>query len=170
MAELGFIRKTSYVFKASGGDVVWTPSSTTTDQAGRRSARLDLGVTAAVPKPRLYEWRATITNGASTGTLGRGVYLYLITATASTGAVGTDGGETETDAALAGSDDRRNLTPIGVVVCDATAATSVYRKSGLLWISARYIQIAHWNDLGVAISSTATDHDFTLTPIPDYTA
>lgn len=166
MAELGFIRKTAIVFKSSGGDVTWTPSSTTGDQAGRRSARYDLGVTDTAPKPRLYEWRARMANGGSTGTLGRAIYLYLIGASASTGSE-SDGSQAETDAALASGDARRNMKPFGVLVCDATAAASVYRGSGLLWIPSRYIQIAHWNDLGVAISSTAADHELSLTPVPD---
>lgn len=167
LTEFGFLQKTAISFKASGGDATWTPSSTTGDQAGRRSARYDLGVTSTARKPRRYLLRAKMTNGGSTGTLGRAIFIYLITSNSSTGAAGTDGQQAETDAALSGSDARRNLKPVMVLVCDATAAGSIYEASQEILISERYIQFAHWNDLGVSISSTAADHEITLTPVPD---
>lgn len=158
MANLLYhVRETPIVFKSTGGDAVFTLTSLGTG-AGRQSARFDRGTTA---KPDRYIWRAR-TKAAVAPVVGNVVNLYLGTSD------GTDAdGELATgDAALPALDRRRNLQWIGSIVCDEASNTRFFTRSGLIEICERWIQPVWVNDLGQALSSTAADHYFTLTPAP----
>lgn len=145
------------VFAASGGDAVFTPTSLA-NGAGRISAQLDLG---APPKAGEYRWLARA-RCAVAPTIGTTLRVYLVT---SDGAY-ADGAFAATDAAIASEDALRNATLLGVVVCDAASTTKDFVRSGLLYLRARYVQVAWWNATGQALSATAADMAFSLTPVP----
>jgi hypothetical protein len=154
---------TSVVFKASGGDVVWTPQNEAAGK-GRISAVWDRGVS---PRPVRYKWRMQ-TRWAATVTAGDMLRLYLVTSNAAATAAATDGGQTFGDAELA-SESRLadNCVFIGSVVA-STAADQNECSSGTVEIYDRYISVAMWNAAAVkALTNTAGDHVFTLTPMSD---
>lgn len=151
--------ETAITFKSSGGSATITCTSVATG-AGRISAQYDRG---AGSKPGRYKWRAKIVT-ASAATAGRVVELYLSTSdgTIQDGELGTS------DAAVSDADYRRNLQFIGVVAADDSAgAGNIYLGSGVCEIFDRYISLVVWNDSGQSLSSTATDCEFSLTPVPD---
>ena len=149
--------ETPITFKASGGTVVFTPTSLAT-VAGRVSARHDLGAAA---RSEWYEWRAK-TKFATAPVLGEIIEIYLATSdgTIEDGNVGT------ADAALATGDKRKNLHLIGIIIVDKADVTEPMHASGLCRIDARYISAAWWNATADALSATAGDHEFILTPVP----
>jgi hypothetical protein len=153
--------ETPITFKSSGGTVTFTPTSVA-DAAGRISARHDLGSGA---RARRYEWRARTKLGAA-ATIGRAVEVYLCT---SDGTV-ADGNQGTSDAAFSAADKRRNLKFLGVIEVDKNDSTEVFHASGVVEIDARYVSVVWWNDTGQSLSSTAGDHEFILTPVPDEVA
>lgn len=150
--------ETSITFKSSGGTAAFTPTSVA-DAAGRLSARHDLGSAA---RARRYEWRAR-TKLAAAATVGRAIEIYLCT---SDGTI-ADGNQGTSDAAFSAADKRRNLKFLGVIEIDKNDANEVFHASGLCEIDARYLSVVWWNDSGQALSGTAGDHEFILTPVPD---
>lgn len=151
---------TPIIFKSTGG-VLLTPTSITSG-AGRISDRADRGATT---KPLEYEWECIVKTAAA-ATIGRTLRLFAIQSSAATGAAGTDGGFSHSDAVLGSIELLRNLTPIGIVQADTTANPGTFTGRGFCWLTARYIQAAIWNDLNATLSATATDFTLTLTPIP----
>lgn len=151
-------RETAIVFKSSGGDAAFTPTSLA-NAAGRVSAQYDRGATS---KPTIYIWRARTKLNVSP-TVGAILSVYLATSdgTDADGELGT------TDAALPAADRRRNLTLIGVIQADEASTTRSMNASGLVEIRERYVQVVWYNEFGQALSGTAGDHQVTLTPAPD---
>lgn len=160
MTDILFNPGTPIVFKSSGG-VLLTPTSIT-NGAGRISDRHDRGAGA---KPLEYEWECSVKTAAA-ATIARTLRLFLIGSSAATGAAGTDGQFSHSDAALSAQDLLRNLTPIGLVQADTTSNPGTFTNRGFCFITARYIQAAIWNDLNATLSATASDFTLTLTPIP----
>lgn len=148
---------TTITFKASGGDVTFTPTSVS-NGAGRISAQYDRGSGA---KPGLYRWEA-ITKAAAGLAVGAALEISLATAHVSSSQI--DGNQSTSDAAFSATDKRRNLQYVGSVVADSTSSGEIQTASGLVFITARYISVVWWNAFGQALSSTAGDHVFTLTP------
>lgn len=150
--------ETKVTFKASGGDVTFTPTSVASGSA-RVSAQYDRG---SGSKPSRYVWRGT-TKLASVGA-GAVVGVYLAT---SDGSI-LDGNVGTSDATISNGDKYRNLRYIGSLVCDkASDATEPIQGSGEVEIFSRYVSVVWFNQSGVAFSSTAGDHIFTLEPVPD---
>lgn len=154
---------TSVVFKASGGDVLWTPTSVGAG-AGRLSAVWDRG---ASPRPVRYRWRAQ-TRWVATVAAGDAFRLYLATSNASATAAATDGGQTFGDAGV--SVESRfidNCQFLGAIVA-STAADQNECTSGIVEIYDRYVGIMGWNGSATkALSGTAGDHLITFTPMSD---
>lgn len=150
--------ETAIVFKSSGGDVTFTPTSVA-NAAGRISAQWDRG---SGSKPARYYWRA-VTKAAAALAVGVQLEIYFATSD------GTyiDGNQSTSDAAFSATDKRRNLQAVGVIEADSTTNGEVQIASGIVWIFTRYVSVVWWNALGQSLSSTASDHLFTLTPIPD---
>lgn len=153
-----YAQETVKSFKSSGGDAVITLTSLA-NAAGRISAVLDLG---AGSKSGEYVW-AMRTRVAVAPTVGAAVRVYL-----ATGLDGTweTGDFTAGDGAVSSEDLMKNLTLVGSVIADEASTTKDFVRNGLLYIRARYIRVAIWNDMGQALSSTATDHEFFLFPVP----
>jgi len=150
--------ETPIVFKSSLGDVTFTPTSVA-NGAGRISARWDRG---AGSKPSLYKWRVH-TKAAAALAVGTPLEVYLATSDGTD----EDGNLGTADAAFASADKRRNLQYVGAINADSITNGEVQIASGLVEIRDRYVSVVWWNALGQALSATATDHTFTLTPVPD---
>lgn len=150
--------ETAITFKASGGTVTLTLTSLG-NNAGRISAQWDRGAGA---KPSLYKWRGTVKAAAA---LVVGVQLELYFATSD--GTDVDGNQGTSDAAFSASDKRRNLQYVGSIVGDSTSNGELQKGSGLVEIRDRYVSLVVWNTLGQALTGTATDHYFSLTPVPD---
>lgn len=152
-------RGTTIVFKASGGDVVFTPKAVA-NAAGRLSARADLG---AFPRPGWFTWYAE-TQAQATPTVGNLLRIYLGLWHDDDTPGDPDGGVGAADAAFATENDLKNLKYIGRVTCDTAAADTVFQRSGLVWIPTRYCSVVWWNALGSALTNDDGEHIFKLTP------
>lgn len=153
--------ETEIVFKSSGGDATFTPTSLA-DSAGRISAQYDRGTGS---KPQLYKWYA-IFKATSTLTVGTRLEIYLATARTGANTVIT-GNQSTSDAALSSTDKLHNFQPVGAVVADTATGTDQFVGSGLVEIRDRYVSVIWHNKLGQALSATAGDHSFVLVPVPD---
>jgi hypothetical protein len=149
--------ETPITWKSSGGTETFTPT-TLGASAGRQGAHHDFGTSA---RSRLFAWRAYIKPGG-TRAVGEGVRVYLKTSD------GThhDNDDGTGDIALSSSDKLRNLRQPGSIVIDENAAVEMV-GSGIIEIGARYAAPVFFNGTANALSSTATDFGFELTPIPD---
>lgn len=152
------IQETAITFQESGGTVTFTPKNVA-DNAGRISAQYDRGATA---KPALYWWRA-VTKAAAALAVGKTLQIYLATSNGTN----VDGNQGTSDAAFSSIDKLRNLQYVGSVFADSTSSGEVQVASGLVEIRERYISVVWWNDFDQALTNTAGDHIFSLTPVPD---
>lgn len=144
-------------FKASGGDVTFTPQNLAAGN-GRQSSRHDLGTAA---RSRLYAWRA-YTKCSDILNEGELIRIYLKTSD------GTheDNNDGTSDAAVSHEDKLRNLDYIGGVAWDEWA-TVPYGASGLIELNHRYVQVVWWNGSNDdTLTNVAADHGFILTPVP----
>lgn len=148
---------TVVTFKASGGDVTFTPTSLASG-AGRISAQWDRG---SGSQPFLYVWRAA-TKAAAALALGAQLNIYFATGDGSV----VDGNLGTSDAAVSSSGKLNNLWYVGSISADTTSVESQY-ASGICEIRARYVSLIWFSSLGQALSGTAGDHWFSLTPVPD---
>lgn len=153
--------ESAITFKASGGTVLFTPTSVA-NNAGRISDRYDRGGGAPFAKPTLYIWRVVTKAGAALA-VGTALEVYLATSDGTS----ADGNQGTSDAAFSAADKRRNLQYLGALIADSTSSGEVQIASGLVEIRERYISVVWWNTLGQSLSGTAGDHSFTLTPVPD---
>ena len=145
-------------FKETAGNVTITPKNEGAGK-GRISNQWDR---TSGSQPARYKWRMR-TRWAATAASGDALRIYLVT---------SDG--TNPDATLSASDaELTSETPlvynaqfIGTVL--SVAVDQVEVSSGVCLIHDRYVQLAVWNASATkALTNTAADHIFTLTPIPD---
>jgi hypothetical protein len=154
-------RGTDVVFAPSGGDAALTPTSIA-DASGRISAEWDRGAGAL---PCRYFFKLT-TKAASALTLGKALELYMCSSNQS--GANYEGNQNATaDAAFAAADKRNNLEYVGCVLADSTTSGEPQVASGYVTIVNRYVRFVWWNAFGVALSSTAADHELRLTPVWD---
>jgi hypothetical protein len=152
-------RETEVVWKSSGGDALWTPTSLA-NGAGRQGARYDLyGAVGA--KAGRYEWRLAF-KLTGTPTVGDPVRVYLATWDEGGGRGDNDDGTG--DIAVSAEDKLKNLHQIGTVLVDEAAVVETV-GSGIVEIVSRYVAPVIWNE-AIAWSATAADHEFSLTPVP----
>lgn len=149
--------ETPITWLSSGGTELFTPTSLAS-AAGRQGALHDFGTAAA---PRRFGWRAWMKPGA-TRVVGEYVGVYLKTSDGTS----PDNDDGTGDAAVSSVDKLRNLTPIGTIQIDENAAVEM-ATSGIIEIFHRYGAPVFWNGTSNALSSTATDFGFSLTPVPD---
>lgn len=149
------LAETALTFKASGGDVTFTPTSLAAG-AGRQSAQKDFGTSA---RSYMYNWRAYV-KFATTPVVGETIDIYIKTSD------GTypDNDDGTTDAAVSAKDKLKNLTFIGSIVVDEASTTPQFVASGRVQLSHRYMQVVFWNATVDALSSTAADNGFILEP------
>ena len=151
-------REAEIVWKSSGGDQLWTPTSLA-NGAGRQGARHDLyGALGA--KADRYEWRLAF-KLTGTPTVGDIVRVYL--KTWDEGGTRGDNDDGTGDIAVSAEDKLKNLREIGTVIVDEAAVVEMV-GSGIVTILSRHVSPVVWNE-AIAWSATATDHVFSLTPI-----
>lgn len=151
---------TAKVFKASGGDALWTPTSLA-NGAGRLSDQLDLG---ASPRPKIYRW--VLRTKLASPTVGFLLRPYLVRA--STAAITyQDGILGVADAAIASEVITQSAAQLLGPCPIQTNGTAFQVWSGEVKILCRYVSLMLWNASGVALSATAGDHEFLLEPKND---
>ena len=149
--------ETAVTFRSSTGTVVHTLTSVATDN-GRQSAQHDFTDAA---RPFLYRWRAWA-KFAATPVVGETLdWYYKSGLTASTILDNDDG---TGDIAVSSEDKLKNLHYIGSIVVDEAATTEMV-ASGTIVIYERFINIVAFNKSTAALSATALDMGFSLTPI-----
>ena len=143
----------------SGGTNVLTLTSLAS-LAGRQGALHDFGATTA--RSRLYRWRFYC-QFATTPVLGERVEVYAKTGD------GThrDNDDGTDDAALSSVEKLRNLSLLGVLSVDEATADLEMSCSGTIAIESREFQPVIYNRTADALTATASEHGFTLTPVPD---
>lgn len=154
-------RGTPITFKASGGTVTFTPSSTPLPAGdGRISAQHDLGTSAA---PMRFEWRAK-TAWNTSPVVGESVDIYLCT---SDGTI-ADGDFGTSDADFTDPNLLLNLEYIGSITADLTTVSEGMKSKGRCEITSRYVQVVFFNNsAGDALENDSAAHEFILTPIYD---
>lgn len=158
MANAVYMNEESAItWLASGGTNAFTPTSLGS-AAGRQGAHHDFGVNA---RSRRFAWRAWIKPG-TTRVVGEVVRIYLKTSD------GThhDNDDGTGDIAVSAEDKLRNVAQIGAIQIDENAAVEMV-AAGDIEISARYCAPIFWNATANALSGTAGDFGFSLTPVPD---
>lgn len=142
---------------ASGGTEAFTPT-TLGAAAGRQGAYHDFGVSA---RPRRMAWRAWLKPGA-TRVVGEVIEIYFIASDGNH----PDNDDGTGDIAVSSVDKLRNLDLIGQIQIDENAAVEM-TAHGEIDIVHRWGAPAFWNKTANALSGTAGDYGFELTPIPD---
>ena len=151
------ISETATTFAPSGGDHVFTLTSLASG-AGRQSAQWDR---TAGARPFMFEWRAW-TKFATAPVVAQTVDFYIKTSDGTH----VDNDDGTGDLAVSAEDKLKNLKYIGSIVVDEASATPEFAASGIIAIYSRYVQVVAWNASDDALSGTAGDHGFSLTPIP----
>lgn len=156
-SKLAQVEETAITFLASGGTVIFTPTSLAT-VSGRQSAQHDFGVSA-----RTYEfaWRAFI-QFSTTPVVGETIDIYIKTSDGTH----VDNDDGTGDLAVSSIDKLNNLTYIGSITVDEAATAVEMVKSGVITLRQRFAQVVFFNSTVDTLSSTAADNGFILTPIP----
>lgn len=142
----------------SGGSLVLTFASLGAG-AGRQGAVLDL--TASARSYKFY-WRFWC-KFATTPVLNEAIGIYMKTGD------GTiyDNDDGTGDAAVSAIDKLKNLTLLKSVFVDEATTAAIISASGYVTVKARYFIPVIWNGTADALSATAADMGFSLTPVPD---
>lgn len=160
MPNLVYMQPESQItWLASGGTNVLTLTSVAAS-AGRQGALNDFGALTA--RSRFYEWRAFV-KFATTPVVGEYIGIYAKTGD------GThrDNDDGTGDAAVSAADKLKNLKQIGSIIVDEASTTPEFSASGFITITSREFAPVFWNFTADALSGTAGDHGFSLTPVPD---
>ncbi len=153
------IAETDITWLASGGTNALTLTSLSAG-AGRQGARHDFGTSA---RPIRFAWRAWIKANA-TPTVGQVIEVYIKTSDGTH----SDNSDGTSDSAVSSGDKRHNLQRLGIIVIDQASTTPEFVASGMVELPHRYVQPVLWNAMSaIALSATASDHGFKLTPIVD---
>jgi hypothetical protein len=126
---------------------------------GRQGAYHNFGTSA---RSRLYAARAWIKPGG-TRVIGEIVRVYWSTGD------GThyDNDDGTGDILVSALDKLRNVQQIGTIQIDENAAVEMNMPGTLLEVPHQYGAPIFWNATANALSATATDFGFELTPVPD---
>lgn len=149
--------ETAITWLSSGGSAALTMTSLA-NNAGRQGAHYDLGTASAT---RRFRWRAWC-KPAATPTVGNLIRVYLKTSDGTS----PDNDDGTGDIAVSAEDKLRNLLYLDAIVVDE-AASVVMAKSGTILVPDRYVAPVFWNASAASFTATATDHGFSLTPVPD---
>lgn len=162
------------VYQLPEGNITWLASGGTNTLtltslgagAGRQGALDDFGTAARATD---YLWRFYC-KFATAPVVGEVILIYWKTSDllgASSGHPDNDDGDG--DAAVSAEDKLFNLKLLGQMIVDEASATPEFVASGFLpreWCAHRYGAPVIWNATVDALSSTAADHGFILTPTP----
>lgn len=144
-------------WKASGGDELLTLTSVAAG-AGRQGALHDFTTSA---RAREYAWRAYL-KMATTPVVGEVIRIYWKTSDGTN----PDNDDGTGDIAVSAENKLKNLTLIGQIIIDEASTAPVFVASGETDVTHRHGGPVFWNATADALSGTAADHGFTLTPIP----
>ena len=141
----------------TGGDELLTLTSVAAG-AGRQGALHDFGTSARSPA---FTWRAYVIM-ATTPVVGETIDIYWKTSD------GThpDNDDGTGDIAVSAEDKLKNLQYMGSIIIDEASTTPDFVAHGSLLHEHRHGSPVFWNATADALSSTATDHGFILTPVP----
>ena len=128
--------------------------------AGRQGAAHDFGALTA--RPRRYRWRFYC-QFATAPVLGERVEIYAKTGD------GThyDNDDGTGDIALSAEDKLRNLALIGILVVDQATQDIEMSCSGTINIESKEFSPVIFNRTADDLTATASEHGFTLVPVPD---
>jgi hypothetical protein len=158
MSKVYMTPEAAVTWRNSGGTELFTCTSLGAS-AGRQGALHDFGTSA---RARRFTWRAWLKPGA-TRVVDEPIFLYLKTSDGSH----PDNDDGTGDIAVSAENKLKNLgPPIGVIRIDEDAAVEM-AASGEIEMSHRYACPVMWNDSANALSSTAADFGFDMTPVPD---
>ena len=161
MANEVYIAPGSTTKFASAGDVVFTPTSIASG-AMRISAEATLGTTFTTARADEYHWSAQ-TKWLDTLEVGETLDIYIAEADSDGD---YDGTLTAGDATLSESTDvLKNLNYVGSIIA-TTATEQIERTSGVVRIKSNKCVVVFHNNATPALSASAGDHEFALTPIP----
>lgn len=154
------------IYQNQGTAITWLASAGTEPLtltslaagAGRQGDFYDFGVGA---RAAVFAWRFWCKFN-TTPVVGEAVNIYIKTSDGTS----PDNDDGVADAAVSAENKLRNLQPIGTLQVDEASTTPVFAKSGLVYLPQRYVAPVIWNRTADALSSTAADHGFSLTPVP----
>ena len=149
--------ETAITWLSSTGDNVITLTSVAA-AAGRQGALDDFGTAA---RAREYAWRAWI-KFATAPVVGERIDIYW----KSSDGTSPDNDDGTGDAAVSAEDKLKNLEYLGSIIVDEASATPLFVASGFFEIPHRHGAPVFWNATADALSSTALDHGFKITPVP----
>ena len=149
--------ETAITWKNTGGTELLTLTSVAAG-AGRQGALHDFGTVARSPE---FAWRAYV-KFATSPVVGERVKIYW----KSSDGTSPDNDDGTGDIALSAKDKIKNLTYLGTIVVDEISTTALMVASGDVYLPHRHGGPVFFNDSADALSSTATDHGFSLTPVP----
>jgi len=149
--------ETAVTFRSSTGTVVHTLTSLGAG-AGRQSAQHDFTDSA---RAYFYRWRAWC-QFTTTPVVGETVDWYYKTGLTTSTILDNDDGTG--DIAVSAEDKLKNLHYIGSITVDE-AADVEFVASGTIVIYERFLHIVCWNATADALSATALDMGFSLTPL-----
>ncbi len=150
------VREAGITWRNTGGSELLTLTSIGSG-AGRQGARHDFTVSSIA---REYEWSAFV-QFATAPVLGELVYVYWKFSNGTQ--AGNDDGTG--DIAVSAIDKLRNLPLLGAIEVDEAVADIEMTASGILTLNSRYGHPVFWNATADALTATAAEHGFTLTPI-----
>ena len=150
-------QETAITFQSSGGTVAFTPTSLAT-VSGRQSAQHNFGTSARAPN---FAWRAYV-QFSTAPVLGETIDIYAKTSD------GThdDNDDGTGDIAVSSVEKLRNLQYLGSIVVDESTADIEMVGSGSVYLPHQYFNVVFWNATADALTATATEHGFILTPVP----
>ena len=126
--------------------------------AGRQGALHDFGTVARAPE---FAWRAWI-KFSTAPVVGERVKVYWKTSDGTS----PDNDDGTGDIALSAEDKLKNLMFLGSIVVDEASTAPLFVASSDVYLPHRYGSPVFFNDTADALSATATDHGFSLTPVP----
>lgn len=152
------VRETDITWRDTGGTELLTMTSVASGD-GRQGARHDF-TTGSIA--REYEWSAYV-QFATTPVPGELIYVYWKWGNGSQ--AGNDHGTGDIDVLAADIDKLRNLELLGAIEVDEGTADIEMTANGIITLKSRYGHPTLWNATADALTSTAAEHGFTLTPI-----
>ena len=144
-------------WKNTGGSELLTLTSVAAG-AGRQGALHDFGTSARSPD---FAWRAWV-KFATAPVVGERVKIYWKTSDGTS----PDNDDGTGDIALSAEDKLKNLMYLGAIVVDEASTAPVFVRSNEVYLPHRWGCPVFFNDTADALSATAADHGFSLTPVP----
>ena len=151
------IAETAITWKNTGGSELLTLTGVAA-AAGHQGALHDFGTVAYA---REYAWCAYV-KFATAPVVGETIDIYW----KSSDGTHPDNDDGTGDIAVSSVNKLKNLKLLDSIVVDEASVTPEFVASGFMNVTHRHGSPVFWNRTADALSSTATDHGFILTPMP----